>query len=114
MATRYYISLPDGDRARGSDSELSFKSQSAPGFASELQAALRTDELFERWRAKQDDPDQVDTALSTTDPGATVEGEQDAMHIDLVVTTNVPGNILKQRLRLLAGTGWELRDVTSS
>lgn len=114
MPTRYYISLPDGDLARGSDPDLSFKSQGAGGFASELQAALRTDELFERWRAKQDDPDNIDRALGATDPGAIVEGEQDSMHIDLVVTTSIPGNIFKQRLRLLAGTGWELRDVTST
>lgn len=114
MATRYYITLPDGALARGADPELSFKSQGADGFASELQAALRSDELFERWRAKQDDPDNIDAALGATDPGATVEGEQDAMHIDLVVTTSIPGNIFKQRLRLLAGSGWELRDVTST
>ena len=114
MATRYYITLPDGARARGADPDLSFRSQGAEGFASELQAALRGDELFQRWRAQQDDPDNVDPALGATDPGATVEGQQDAMHIDLVVTTGIPGNILKQRLRLLAGSGWELRDVTST
>ena len=114
MATRYYISLPDGGRARGADPELSFRSQGAEGFARELQAALRGDELFQRWRAQQDDPDNVDPALGATDPGATVEGQQDAMHIDLVVTTGIPGNILKQRLRLLAGSGWELRDVTKA
>lgn len=114
MSTRYYISLPDGAAARGTDPDLSFKSQGADGFASELQAALRSDELFERWRAKQDDPDNVDAAFGVTDPAATVEGKQDAMHIDLVVTTSIPGNILKQRLRLLAGHGWELRDVTST
>ena len=42
MATRYYITLPDGTRARGADPDLSFKAVSADGFASELQAALRT------------------------------------------------------------------------
>lgn len=114
MATRYYIALPDGARAHGADPELSFKSQGAEGFASELQAALRSNELFERWRAKQDDPENIDDALGAIDPGATVTGEQDAMHIDLVATTSIPGNVFKQRLRLLAGNGWELRDVTSA
>ena len=52
--------------------------------------------------------------MAATDPGATVEGKQDAMHIDLVVTTSLPGNVFKQRLRLLAGSGWELRDVTAA
>lgn len=114
MPTRYYITLPDGQRARGSDPALSFTSQSAQGFADELQRALRSDELFERWRRQQDDPDQVDPALGATDPAATVEGKQDDLHIDLVVTSSIPGDILKQRLRLLAGRGWELNDVTAA
>ncbi|MBW3550188.1 MAG: hypothetical protein KY442_04985 [Proteobacteria bacterium] len=114
MATRYYIRLPDGARARGADPSLSFRAQSGPGFAEELQDALRSDALFERWRMKQDEPDEVDPALGATDPAATVHGEQDDLHIDLIVTSAIPGNILKQRLRLLAGSGWELRDVTSS
>lgn len=114
MATRYYITLPDGAKARGSDSALSFTAQGADAFAEQLQAALRGHELFERWRATQDDPDAVDPALGATDPSATVTGEQDSLHIDLVVTTAIPGNILKQRLRLLAGSGWELRDVKAA
>ena len=63
MATRYYITLPDPARARGNDPDLCFRSQGAEGFASELQDALRGDALFERWRAKQDDPDAVDALL---------------------------------------------------
>ena len=114
MATRYYITLPDGARARGSTPGLSFTAHSAEGFAEELQAALRSDGLFERWRKLQPEPDEVDVALGVTDPGATVEGKQDDLHIDLVVTTGIPGSVLKQRLRLLAGSGWELRDVTAA
>jgi hypothetical protein len=34
--------------------------------------------------------------------------------VGLVVTSSIPGNILKHRLRLLAGSGWELRDVTAA
>jgi hypothetical protein len=113
MATRYYITLPDGTRARGSDPAFSFTSVGADGFAEQLQAALREDALFERWRAAQDDPDEVDPSLAATDPGATVTGAQDDLHIDLVVTTTIPGNVLKHRLRLLAGSGWSLHDVTS-
>lgn len=114
MATRYYITLPDGALARGSDPTLSFTAQSGPGFAEQLEAALRSDVLFERWRASQDDPAGVDPALSVTDPDATVQGAQDNLHIDLVVTTSIPGHVLKQRMRLLAGSGWELRDVTAA
>ncbi|MDQ3205042.1 MAG: hypothetical protein M3Q40_00690 [Pseudomonadota bacterium] len=114
MTTRYYIRLPDGSLARGADPSLSFTAQSGPGLAEELQDALRSDRLFERWRAKQEEPDEVDPALGETDPHAEVHGEQDDLHIDLIVNTDISGNVLKQRLRLLAGSGWELRDVTSS
>ena len=114
MATRYYISLPDPARARGNDPELAFRAQGAEAFASELQDALRGDALFERWRARQEDPDAVDPALGATDAGATVSGTQDDLQIGLVVTTALPSSVLRQRLGLLAGNGWQLRDVTSA
>ena len=98
MPTRYYISLPDPARARGGDAELSFRSQGADGFASELQQALQDDALFQRWRAKQDEPDEVDPALGATDPTASVSGSQDDLHIDLVVTPSLPASVLRHRL----------------
>ena len=49
-----------------------------------------------------------------TDPGARVQGAQRDLHVELVATTSLPGNLLKQRLRWLAGSGWELRDVTAA
>ncbi|TWI05926.1 hypothetical protein IP90_00188 [Luteimonas cucumeris] len=113
MATRYYISLPDPQKARGG-TPLSFTSHGAEGFAQELQDALRSDGLFERWRATQDDPDNVDAALGATDPAATVIGKQDDLHIDLIATTSIPGAVFKHRLRLLAGSAWELRDVSAA
>jgi hypothetical protein len=114
MATRYYLSLPEPTRARGSDPALSFTAHGAEEFAAQLQDALRTTALFERWRGQQEDPDDVDQALAATDPQATVEGSQHDLHVDLVATTSLPGNVFKQRLRLLAGSGWQLRDVTSA
>lgn len=114
MATRYYLSLPDPARARGPDPALSFSAHGAEEFAAQLQEALRTTALFERWRRQQDDPDDVDPSLGVTDPQATVQGTQDDLHVDLVATTSLPGNVFKQRLRLLAGSGWQLRDVTSA
>ena len=114
MATRYYISLPDAQRARGPDPRFAFTAVSAEGFAEQLQAALREPTLFERWRAVQDDPDAVDPALGAVDRQASVQGAQKDLHVDLVVTTSIPGTVLKQRLRLLAGSAWELRDVTSA
>ncbi|TWI06847.1 hypothetical protein [Aerolutibacter ruishenii] len=114
MVARYYITLPDASRARGQDARFTFTAVGAEGFAEQLQAALRTDDLFERWRLVQDDPDEVDPALGATDPGATVEGQQQDLHVNLVVTSAIPGTVLKHRLRLLAGGHWELRDVTAA
>lgn len=114
MTTRYYLSLPDGTLARGTHPSLSFTAQGADSFAEELQTALRSDGLFERWRAMQDDPDEVDPALGATDPNAVVQGHQKDLHIDLIATTSLPGVVLKHRLRLLAGSAWELRDVTAA
>ena len=114
MPTRYYLSLPNPERARGSDPSLAFTAVSAEGFAEQLQSALRGTGLYEQWRGKQADPDAVDPALGATDPNASVLGSQDDLHIDLVVTSNISGDVLKHRLRLLAGSGWELRDVTAA
>lgn len=109
--TQYYISLPDPTKARGSDPELSFTAQSAPGLAEQLQDALRSTALFERWRGKQPDPDAVEPQWGVTDPAATVTGEQKDLRINLVATTHIDSEVFKQRLRLLAGHHWELRDV---
>ena len=79
----------------------------------ELQQALRTDILFDRWRAKQADPDAVDASLAVTDPQASVIGQQHDLRIDLVATTSIPGNVFKHRMRVLAGSGWTLTDVTA-
>lgn len=114
MPIRYHISLPDPDQARGSDPALSFRSHGAQGLAEELQEALRSSALFDRWRGTQEDPDDVDPGLGVTDPAATVEGLQHDLHIDLVAVSTIPGSVLRHRLRLLAGSGWELRDVSNA
>jgi hypothetical protein len=109
----YSISLPEPSKARGNDSDLSFRSQSASGFAEELQAALASPALFEKWRAKQPDPDAVEAQWGVTDPEATVTGEQHDLHIDLTVRTRIDSEVFKQRLRMLAGPHWQMRDVRS-
>jgi len=114
MPTRYYISLPHPARARGNDPDLAFRAQGAEGLATELQDALRGDALFQRWCARQEDPDSVGDALGATDPAATVTGKQEDLQIGLVVTTTLPSSVLRHRLGLLAGNGWQLRDVTSA
>ncbi len=114
MPTRYYLSLPNPQLARGSDPDTAFRAHGADAFAEELQDALRTDALFERWRGKQADPDAVDTSLAVTDPQAVVSGAQKDLGIDLVATTSIPGSVLRQRMRLLAGSGWALTDVRAA
>lgn len=113
MPTRYYISLPDGAAARGDDPATSFTAHGADGFAEQLEQAMRTSALFDRWRGAQQDPDDVDPALGATDPNATATGAQRDLVIDLVLTTTLPGDIVRHRLRLLAGSHWQLRDVTA-
>ncbi len=113
MPTRYYISLPDPANARGSDAALAFRARGAEAFAAELQDALRNDALFQHWRARLDDPDGVDPVLGATDAHAVVSGQQQDLHVDLVVTTSLPSAVLRQRLGLLAGHHWQLRDVTA-
>ncbi|QCO66820.1 hypothetical protein E4582_12790 [Luteimonas yindakuii] len=107
----YYIRIPDPDRARASGT-FAFHSQSAPGMAEELQAALTGTDLFDRWRDSQDDPDLVDPDLGPADPAAQVTGDGD-LAFDLVARTSLPGDVVRHRLRLLAGQAWELRDVRS-
>ncbi len=114
MPIRYYLSLKHPEKARGSDAAFSFSAHGAEEFAAQLQDALRNDGLFRRWRDAQPDPDAVDPGLGAVDPGATVSGEQHDLQIDLIAITSLAGAVFKQRLRLLAGNAWELRDVSSA
>jgi hypothetical protein len=114
MPQRYHLTLADPAKARGADPALSFRASGADAFAAELQQALRTPVLFDAWRAQFEDPDEVDMALGATDPAATVSGAQRSLAIDLVATTTLPGSVLRHRLKLLAGSGWALHDVTAA
>ncbi|OOD02520.1 hypothetical protein, partial [Stenotrophomonas maltophilia] len=97
-------SLPDPSKARGNDPDLSFHSQGILQLFGETGGALRSGTLFERWKAKQPDPDAVEPQWGVTDPDATVTGEQKDLRINLVATTRIDSDVFKQRLRLLAGT----------
>lgn len=114
MSTRYLIRLPDPARAKGDDPALCFHSQGAEGFAEELQAALQTPALFQRWLAMQDEPDTVDPALEAIDPNTSVSGMQEDLHVDLTVITRLPSAVLRHRMGLLAGNHWQLRDVSAA
>lgn len=111
MSITYIIALPDPAAARGNQPSLSFSANGAEEFAAQLGDALRNPGLFERWRALQAEPDDVDPVLAATDPQASVHGVQDDLRIVLTVTTSLRSEIFKHRLRLLAGNHWEMRDV---
>lgn len=111
---RYYLSIDDLAKARGQFDELSFHGKSPDSFAELLQSALREPTLWRRWRAMQPDPDAVDPALGASDPAATVTASQQDLHTDILVTTSLPHAILKQRLTLLVGAHWSLRDVKTA
>jgi hypothetical protein len=113
-AQRYYLGIDDLRAARGSNEQLSFHGDSPDALASELQDALRTPALFERWRALQEDPDGIDPSLGITDAAAAVSARQSDLHVDLIVTTKLPHSILKHRLGMLVGSHWTLRDVKSA
>jgi hypothetical protein len=114
MPTRFHLRLPNPALARGSVPELAFHSNGAEGLADELQDALRSPRLFERWRVRQEDPEAIDPALGISDPQAKVSGEQHDLGIELIVVTDLPGTVFKHRLRLLAGSHWQLRDVSAA
>lgn len=111
---RFYIAIADFARARGDDPELRFEGASPEALAEAIRSALRTPVLFERWRRRQPDPDEVDPALGVIDIHAEAEAEQADLHVDLRITSALPMRVIKQRLNLLIGTHWTLRDVRSA
>ncbi|MCB1567390.1 MAG: hypothetical protein KDI69_01040 [Xanthomonadales bacterium] len=111
MRSRYFISLPEPSTARGSDPDLSSTANGAEAFARDVQQVLSSTHAFDRWRAKQSAPDDVDPGLGGIDLEAKVTGSQADLGIDLVIETALASNILQQRLRWLFGNGWRLRDV---
>jgi hypothetical protein len=111
MASRFLIRLNEPALARGDEPRLSFQSVGAEGFAAELEAALRTPVLFERWKAMQDEPDDVDKSLGAVDPDARVTGVQRDLKIELEARTSLSHGVFRHRMRLLAGSHWELADI---
>ncbi|NII11405.1 hypothetical protein [Oleiagrimonas sp. C23AA] len=111
---RYYLSIDDLAAARGEDAELAFDGKSPQALGQAVQSALQSDALFERWRAKQPEPDEVDPALAPVDPQAQAQASQADLKVDLTVTTTLPMRVLKHRLGLLLGPHWRLHDVRTA
>lgn len=111
---RYYLSIADLAHARGDDPRFSYAGAGPNDFAAALQAALRDAGLFERWRAVQPDPDAVDSSLATVDPGAEVSARVADLRTDVELVTRLPMAVVRHRLYLLIGGGWQLRDMRSA
>jgi len=109
--TTYFLSVKDMSRAHGPDPELSFEGIGPEKLASDIAAAMGSDGLFQRWRAKQPEPDEVDPALGVVDASASARGELSNDRTDIQLTTSLPMRIVKHRLNLLIGSSWELRDT---
>ena len=112
---RYFLRVADVATARGADPDLSFDATSPGELAHAVASALRSPALFEKWRAKQPEPDEVDASLGAIDPHAEAKTGERRYELELVVTTSLPHSILKQRLDWLLGRGgWVLADVQSA
>lgn len=112
-AQRYFITISDLGTSRGEYPELGFDGVSPEQLAKDLGAALREPGLWQRWRAMQEDPEEVDAQTGIVDPQATVSASLEAQRVEVIVTTTLPHSIVKHRLDLLIGRSWKLRDVSS-
>ena len=114
QAQRYYLSITNLATARGPDPDLSFQGVSPGSFADTLQDALRRPVLFDRWKAKQPDPDDVDPSLAPVDAEATVTAHLKGLHTDVEVVTTLTHFVLRHRLFILIGPNWQLHDVATA
>ena len=110
----YYLSIADLAHARGADARFSYDGAGPNDFAAALQQALRGDALFQRWRVTQPDPDAVDSSLGATDPAATVTAKVADLHTEVELVTSLPMSVVRQRLILLIGVSWQLRDMRAA
>ncbi|OOG53653.1 hypothetical protein [Rhodanobacter sp. C03] len=110
----YYLSIADLAHARGADPRFAYDGAGPNDFAAALQQALRDDDLFQRWRGAQPDPDAVDTALGATDPVAQVSARVADLHTEVDLVTDLPMSVVRHRLYLLIGAAWQLRDMRAA
>lgn len=111
----YYLAIDDLARARGPVQSLSYDGVGPNDFAAALTEALRSPQLFERWRARQEEPDDVDPALGITDAAAEARATvADIQRVDVDLVTSLPMSVVRHRLNLLIGSHWTLRDMRAA
>jgi hypothetical protein len=110
---KFYISLPDPELAHGQIAAYSFNAHGVDEFADQLQRALSDSSYIQSWlnSLDEDDADTVDPELLVIDANAKVSGQQYDLSFALVADTSINGAALKHRMRLLAGSNWQLTDV---
>ena len=111
IRSHYYFSIADLAHAHGPVPSLSYDGAGPNDLAAAVQNALRTTDLFGRWRAMQDEPDDVDPTLAAVDPQATASARVSDLRTDMDLITDLPMSIVRHRLNLLIGQSWELRDM---
>ncbi|HEU4669500.1 MAG TPA: hypothetical protein VFR91_02210 [Dyella sp.] len=115
LRNHYYLSIDDLAHARGPEAGLAYDGAGPDDFADALRTALHSPSLFERWRAMQDEPDEVDPALGAVDPAATVHATvDDLQRVDVDLVTSLPMSIVRHRMNLLIGANWTLRDMRAA
>lgn len=111
IRSHYYLSVADLAHARGPVPTLSYNGAGPNDLAAAVQDAMRSPDLFDRWRAMQDEPDDVDPSLGAVDPQATASARVSDLHTDMDLITDLPMRIVRHRLNLLIGNSWQLRDM---
>lgn len=112
--SHFYLSIDDLAHARGPEPSLSYDGAGPNDFADALRDALSSPALFERWRAMQAEPDDVDPAMGATDPQVQVNARVADLHTEVDLITSLPMSIVRHRLNLLIGPSWKLRDMRAA
>ena len=111
----YYLGIDDLAQARGPIESLRYDGAGPNDFAAALTEAMRSPQLFEHWRALQEEPDEVDPALGVTDASAEARASVDDMQrVDVDLVTSLPMSVVRHRLNLLIGSHWTLRDMRAA
>jgi hypothetical protein len=110
----YYLSIADLAHAHGNDPRLAWDGVGPRDLAAAVQEALRSPVLFEHWRALLAEPDEVDESLAVTDASAEVTATVADLRTDVDLVTSLPMSVVRQRLNLLIGPSWQLRDMRAA
>ena len=110
---RYYLSVDNLAAAKGRVPSLAFEGIGPVALAAAVTDAMRSDGLFQRWKALQAEPDDVDPSLGITDASAQATGKETSRS-EIELVTTLPMSIVKQRWTWLSGSSWNIRDIKAA